>query len=282
MIPCLETISGIRTFLEEARAQGCSIGLVPTMGALHEGHLSLIRRACSENGLVVVSVFVNPTQFGPGEDLEVYPRDLKRDRALAETAGADVVFSPAVAEMYPEGFSTWVEGEGLTSGLCGATRPGHFRGVCTVVTKLLNICWPERAYFGRKDAQQLAVVQRLVRDLDLAAEIVPCSTVREADGLAVSSRNTRLTAEERAQAPVIYRALRVAEGYVRGGERDARVIEALVRRVLAEAGLCRVDYVEVVRADDLTSTTVVSGESLIAVAAWFGGTRLIDNIVVGG
>ena len=280
MIPCLETISGIRTLLDEARAQGRAIGLVPTMGALHEGHLSLIRRACSENGLVVVSVFVNPTQFGLGEDLEVYPRGLKRDRALAETAGADVVFGPSVAEMYPEGFSTWVEVEGLTAGLCGAARPGHFRGVCTVVTKLLDVCRPERVYFGRKDAQQLAIVQRMVRDLNLEVEVVPCPTVREADGLGISSRNARLTAAERAQSPVIYRALRAAEESVRGGERDVRVLEALVRRVLAEADLLRVDYVEIVRADALTPASMVSGECLIAVAAWFGVTRLIDNIVV--
>jgi pantoate--beta-alanine ligase len=252
------------------------------MGALHEGHLSLIRRARSENGLVVVSVFVNPTQFGEHEDLRLYPRDLEGDRVLAGAAGADLVFSPTVAEMYPEGFCTWVVVEGLTAGLCGMSRPGHFRGVCTVVTKLLNICRPQRAYFGQKDAQQLAVVKRMARDLDLGVDIVACPTVREPDGLAMSSRNARLTTTERAQSTVLYRALQAADNLVRGGEREAAVVKGAMLHVLAEAGSARIDYAEVVRTDDLSPVATVSGECLAAVAVWFGCTRLIDNTVVMG
>ncbi|MFH0914945.1 MAG: pantoate--beta-alanine ligase [bacterium] len=282
MTLCVTTVSEMQVTLDEARTRGASIGLVPTMGGLHEGHLSLVRRARSENGLVVVSIFVNPTQFGPHEDLQRYPRDLAGDLVLAREAGGDLVFSPTVEEMYPEAYSTWVEVDGLTAGLCGASRPGHFRGVCTVVTKLLNICRPERAYFGQKDAQQLAVVKRMVRDLNLGVDIVSCPTVREADGLAVSSRNTGLTAQERVQAPVLYRALRAAAELVQRGERDASALEEAIRGMLAEADLGRIDYVDVVRANDLSPMTTVSGECLIAVALWFGGTRLIDNIVVTG
>jgi len=258
------------------------VALVPTMGALHEGHLSLIRAARAENDVVVVSIFVNPTQFGPKEDLERYPRDLDRDRGLCEDAGADLIFSPAAEEMYPRGFSTWVEVEGLTDGLCGRSRPGHFRGVCTVVTKLLSICSPERAYFGEKDAQQLAVITRMVRDLDLRVAVVPCPTVREADGLAMSSRNARLTPEERAQASTLYRALGTAKDLVDAGERDPAVLQDALRAVLAEADLGEVDYVEIVRTDDLTPVTAIEGTCLIAVAVKFGGsgTRLIDNIRV--
>ena len=268
--------------LEEARARELSIGLVPTMGALHEGHLSLIRTARSENDLVVVSIFVNPTQFGPREDLALYPRDIGSDLTLAEAAGADLAFGPTVGEMYPKGFSTWVDVEGLTVGLCGSSRPGHFRGVCTVVAKLFDICRPNRAYFGQKDAQQLAVIRRMVRDLDMEVEIVACPTVREPDGLAMSSRNRRLTAPQRAQSAALYRALLVAEALVRDGEREAAVLDDAVRRVLAEADLARIDYVEIVRANDLSPVATVSGECLIALAVWFGDTRLIDNVVVTG
>jgi pantoate--beta-alanine ligase len=250
------------------------------MGALHEGHLSLVRRARAENGLVAVSVFVNPTQFGVAADLETYPRDLHRDRDLAQRAGADLVFSPSVEEMYPQGFSTWVEVEGLTQGLCGASRPGHFRGVCTVVLKLLNICTPDRVYFGEKDFQQLTVVTRMVRDLDLPVEVVACPTVREADGLALSSRNVRLGREERAQAPVLHRALVEARRLVARGERDAGALRAAVLAVIAEAPLARVDYAEIVGAEDLKPVREISGKCLVAVAAWFGETRLIDNMVV--
>ncbi len=276
------TVSEVRVALDAARARGETVALVPTMGALHEGHLSLIRAARAENDVVVVSIFVNPTQFGPKEDLQRYPRDLDRDRRLCGDAGADLVFSPAAEEMYPRGFSTWVEVEGLTDGLCGRSRPGHFRGVCTVVTKLLNICGPDRAYFGEKDAQQLAVITRMVRDLDLRVAVVPCPTVREADGLAMSSRNARLTGEERAQASTLYRSLGAAKDLVDAGERNPAALEDAIRAVLVEADLGEVEYAEIVRVDDLTPVTAIEGTCLIAVAVKFGGsgTRLIDNIRV--
>lgn len=279
-ILCLTTISEVRTALDEARARGATVGLVPTMGALHEGHLSLIRAARAENDVVVVSIFVNPTQFGPQEDLERYPRDLERDGEMCAGAGADLIFSPTVGEMYPERYSTWVEVEDLTSGLCGRSRQGHFRGVCTIVTKLLNICRPDRVYFGEKDAQQLAVIRRMVRDLDMRVEIVPCPTVREADGLAMSSRNSRLTPPQRKQAPVLYRALTAARELVREGERDSAVVDGAIRSVLTEAPLGEVEYVEIVRADDLTPVDTIGGECLVALAVRFGDTRLIDNMRV--
>ncbi len=233
-----------------------------------------------DGGVVIVSIFVNPKQFGEEEDLRRYPRSMARDRQLAQTAGADLIFAPTVPEMYPEGFSTWVDVEGLTAGLCGRSRPGHFRGVCTVVAKLLNICRPDRAYFGEKDAQQLVVVSRMLQDLDMDVEIVACPIVREADGLAISSRNVRLTAEQRAQAPLLYRGLAAASEALQSGERDATVLQGLARSVLAEATLGRVDYVEVVTKDDLSPVKAVKGECLVAVAVWFGDTRLIDNITV--
>jgi pantoate--beta-alanine ligase len=281
-IPCLTTVSEIREALDAARGRGNTVGLVPTMGALHEGHLSLIRAARGENDLVVVSIFVNPTQFGPTEDLDRYPRDLQGDRELCEEAGADLIFNPAVKEMYGENHSTWVDVEGLTDGLCGRSRPGHFRGVCTVVTKLFNICQPDRAYFGEKDAQQLAVITRMVRDLDMRVDIVACPTVREADGLTMSSRNTRLTAKQRGQAPLLYRALTVAGDLVGDGERDPAVLESAMRKILAKARLGEVDYIEIVRADDLTPVTTLEGECMIALAVWFDDVRLIDHITVTG
>lgn len=277
-IPCLDTIRGIRAALDEARARGASVGMVPTMGALHEGHLSLIRAARAKNDVVVVSIFVNPTQFGTNEDLDRYPRDLEGDRALAGEAGADLIFSPAVREMYAEDFSTWVDVEGLTERLCGRSRLGHFRGVCTVVTKLLNICQPHRAYFGEKDAQQLAVITRMARDLDLRTQIVPCPTVREADGLAMSSRNTRLSAAQRAQAPVLYKALRAARDLVEEGERDPARLDSAARAILVEAPLGQVDYIEIVGADNLAPMVTLAGIILIALAVRFGDVRLIDNI----
>lgn len=277
---CIETIAAMRSALEEAQSRGTLVALVPTMGALHEGHLSLIRRAHAEAGLVIVSIFVNPTQFGAGEDLDIYPRDLARDLMLAGQAGADVVFSPPVCDMYPQGFSTWVEVEGLTHGLCGASRPGHFRGVCTVVAKLFNVCRPDRAYFGEKDAQQLAVLKKMVKDLDLPVEIVACATVREPDGLALSSRNARLSRQERGQAPLLYQALLEAVTLVENGERDARRLKEGIRGTLALADLAQIDYVEIVDAEDLTPADAIEGPCLLALAAWFGTTRLIDNVTV--
>jgi pantoate--beta-alanine ligase len=279
-IRCVETITGLRAELDTARAGGGSIGFVPTMGALHEGHLALIRAARKRNDLVVVSIFVNPTQFNAGEDLQKYPRDLARDLALAEEAGADLVFAPPAEEMYLPGASTWVDVEGLASGLCGGARPGHFRGVCTVVTKLFNIVGPHRAYFGEKDAQQLAVIKRMVRDLDLRVEIVPCPTVREPDGLAMSSRNVRLSPAERAQASALYRALTAARVAIENGERDVRRLRADIYGALADADLAEVDYVEIVDAETLESVTTIDGLCLIALAVFFGAVRLIDNVTV--
>jgi pantoate--beta-alanine ligase len=279
-IPSVTTVAEVRRAIGEVRRLDSSVGMVPTMGALHEGHLSLIRAARAECDTVVVSIFINPTQFGPNEDLKRYPRTLAQDRRLSQSAGASLIFCPTDEEMYPAGYSTWVDVEGLTEGLCGRARPGHFRGVCTVVAKLLNICAPDRAYFGEKDAQQLAVIRRMVRDLDMPVDIVPCPTVREADGLAMSSRNVRLTPEERAQAPALYRALSAAKEQVAGGERDAGAVDQAVRHILSQASLGVIDYVEVVDAGTLAPISVLAGECLIALAVRFegSGTRLIDNI----
>jgi len=276
----LAKIAEVRAELDKARSQGDSVGLVPTMGALHEGHLSLIRKAAADNDVTVVSIFVNPTQFNEKEDYSLYPRDLESDANLAAEAGAGVLFCPEVEEMYPAGHSTWVEVEGLTDGLCGRSRPGHFRGVCTVVAKLLAICGPDRAYFGEKDAQQLAVIERMVRDLDLRVDIVPCPIIRESDGLAMSSRNKRLTREAREQAPSLYRALEAARAAVEAGERDVATLESLMRGVLAEASLAKIDYVEIVDAGSLASLEELRGTCLIGLAVRFGDVRLIDNIRV--
>ena len=279
-IRCIETITGLRAELDAARERGASIGFVPTMGALHQGHLSLIRAARERDDVVVVSIFVNPTQFNASEDLKKYPRDLGRDLALAEGAGADIVFAPTDAEMYQGEFSTWVDVEGLSEGLCGGARPGHFRGVCTVVTKLFNIVGPHRAYLGEKDAQQLAVIKRMVRDLDMRLEIVPCPTVREPDGLAMSSRNMRLSPAERTQAAVLYRALTAARVAIENGERDAGRLKAGICAALADADLAKIDYVEIVDVDSLESVSIVDRTCSIALAVFFGQVRLIDNITV--
>jgi len=229
---------------------------------------------------VLMSIFVNPTQFAPGEDLERYPRDLQRDLAEATAAGVDIVFHPAAEEMYAPGHSTWVDVEGMTDHMCAASRPGHFRGVCTVVTKLFGICTPDRAYFGQKDAQQAFVIRRMVRDLDLGTDVVVCPTVREADGLAMSSRNVFLSPEERGQAPVLRRALLEAEAAVAAGMVDPKTVVAAIRTRLAEAALVSVDYVEVVSTDDLRPVEKITSEVLVAAAVWMGATRLIDNVVV--
>lgn len=281
MVEVLETVAAVRARVRDERRAGKSIGLVPTMGYLHEGHLSLIRRARAECDFVVVSIFVNPLQFGPHEDYNVYPRDLKRDTALAAEAGADVIFHPTPEEMYPEGFQTHVEVEKLSQGLCGAFRPGHFRGVATVVTKLFNIVSPDKAYFGEKDAQQLAVIRRMVRDLNLDIEIVPMPIVRESDGLALSSRNTYLSPEERRAATVLYRALLYGRDLIAAGERDGLRVRDAVRRTLeSEPLVSRIDYVAVVDPDTLEEKTTLSGSVMLAVAAYIGKVRLIDNIKV--
>lgn len=272
----VETLDEIRKTKEAGR----SIGFVPTMGALHEGHLSLIRRAREENDYVVVSIFVNPIQFCPGEDYESYPRDLKRDSELCENEGVDLVFAPAVEEMYPEGFCTYVDQKGLTEVLCGARRPGHFSGVLTVVSKLFNILQPDRAYFGAKDYQQSLIIRRMVRDLNMMVDIVVCPTVRERDGLAMSSRNWYLSPEERRQASCLYRALMRAKELAQDGERDpARIIEEL-RRVIEGSPDARIDYIEVVHPETLRPIERVEQEALVALAVRFGKARLIDNCVI--
>lgn len=276
----IEAVKDAQDWAFAARDQRLTIGLVPTMGALHEGHLSLIRRAHAENDLVAVSIFVNPTQFGPTEDYARYPRQLETDCKVAEQAGASIVFAPTPEEMYTQHFATWVEVERLTRGLCGAFRPGHFRGVATVVAKLLNILLPHRAYFGQKDAQQLVVIRRMVEDLNFPVEIVACPTVREADGLALSSRNLYLSPEERAQAPVLYRALKTVERLIKEGHEEVGDLKAEAMKVFSEAPLARVEYFEIVDPQTLEPIEKVEGPVLVAVAAWFGSTRLIDNVFV--
>jgi pantoate--beta-alanine ligase len=276
----LRTIPEIREAVRAERAQGRRIGLVPTMGALHEGHLSLLRRAARECETVVMSLFVNPTQFAPGEDLAAYPRDEAHDAELAAGAGATLMFAPAPAEIYPPGFATEISVAGVSEPLCGAARgPGHFRGVATVVAKLLNIVGPDVAYFGQKDAQQVAVIRRLVRDLDIPVEIVACPIVREADGLAMSSRNVYLGEEDRRRAVGLSRALAAAERAVDSGEREAGAIARAAREELAEHEIDP-EYVELVTPDTLTAVETVDGPVLVALAARVGSARLIDNAVL--
>lgn len=273
----LRTIAEVRAAVSAARRENQSVGLVPTMGAFHEGHLSLMRRARDQNDLVVVSLFVNPTQFGANEDLGAYPRDEARDAALAETEGVDILFAPAASEIYPDGFATSIHVAGLTDVLDGAARGAHhFDGVATVVTKLFGIVRPDVAYFGQKDAQQVLVVRRVVSDLDLDVRIEACPIVREADGLAMSSRNVYLDAEARAQATALNRALDAAASVFEAGERDADGILSAARRVLADAGITP-DYLELRDASTLESVDRVEGAALLAVAARVGAARLIDN-----
>ena len=262
------------------RLAGLSAGLVPTMGSLHEGHMSLVRKSARENDRTVVSIFVNPIQFGANEDFDRYPRDLARDLALCEQAGVDAVFNPAAAEMYPEGFCSRVEMRVLTESLCGTKRPNHFCGVCTVVMKLFCAALPDRAYFGQKDAQQLAVVKRMAKDFNMRLAVVDAPTVREADGLAMSSRNAYLNAAERAAAPHIFKALSGASELYRQGVSDADRIKRRVNENLSAVPLARVDYIEVVDAETMQPLERVDRPALCAVAVYIGETRLIDNIAL--
>jgi len=275
----IETIDAFR----QARARIGRLGLVPTMGYLHEGHLSLVRQARAECGAVAVSIFVNPTQFGPREDLSRYPRDLERDLRLLREEHVDLVFAPSVAEIYPPGWSTFVDVRDVTEMLEGAVRPGHFGGVATVVCKLFNIVQPTRAYFGQKDAQQVVVVRKMVRDLDMPLAVVVVPTMREPDGLAMSSRNVYLSAEQRRAAPVVYRALGAASQCYAAGERDAGALRQAMRAVLAAEPLANPEYISV--ADGLTLREldqVAASGALCSLAVRFGTTRLIDNLVLGG
>jgi pantoate--beta-alanine ligase len=257
------------------------LGFVPTMGYLHEGHLSLVRRAKSECASVVVSIFVNPAQFGPNEDLTSYPVDLERDQAVLEREAVDLVWIPTREQMYPEGFQTWVTVEELIRPLEGEHRPGHFRGVATVVAKLLNAIQPDRAYFGQKDAQQLAVVRRMAQDLDFGVEVVACPTMREADGLAMSSRNARLNPKERQAAAVLYRALSAAQQDYAGGERQADALRRSMAEVLQDEPLARIQYVSVADPETLAELQGEVGRGLLSMAVFVGKTRLIDNVLLG-
>ncbi|MCB9936079.1 MAG: pantoate--beta-alanine ligase [Planctomycetes bacterium] len=271
----LPTIEAVRAW----RGSG-ELGFVPTMGALHEGHASLVRRSAAENARTLVSIFVNPTQFGPNEDLARYPRTLEADLKLCAQAGADAVFTPTKEMMYPPGFCSWVTVEGLGDRLCGASRPGHFKGVTTVVAKLFHIVGPTRAYFGQKDAQQALILRRMVRDLDMPLELIVCPIVREPDGLAMSSRNRYLSEDERRRAVGLSKALTEAQRLFEAGTTSAAVLRGQLITTLDEY-VDKLDYAELVDADSLQPVTEVTGPTLVAVAAWVGGTRLIDNVIVG-
>jgi len=278
----MEVIREVRRMQEIAldlRRTGKTIGFVPTMGYLHEGHLSLVRAARKDCDLVMISIFVNPLQFGPREDFATYPRDLERDLRLAEAEGVDYVFVPSVEEMYPQGFSTYVEVTGeLTEKMCGRSRPGHFRGVTTVVMKLFQIVQPTKAYFGQKDAQQALVIKRMVQDLNVPVEVITCPIVREEDGLAMSSRNVYLNPEERKQALALPQALNAGKELVEKGERDPQKVRERILEVLQNSPGVRVDYVEVCNGENLADLEKLKGPVLLAAAVWVGKARLIDNI----
>ncbi len=272
----------MRSWSRSVRAEGKRIGFVPTMGALHEGHLSLVRKSLEDNDCTVVSIYVNPTQFGPGEDLERYPRDLEGDIAKLGELGVDCVFTPCDEEMYPAGFVTYVVQERLTEVLCGASRPGHFRGVLTIVLKLFNVVEPDNAYFGRKDYQQSVIVKRMVKDLDLPVRIHVMPVVREADGLAMSSRNAYLSPEERALAPCLYKALLRGREMIRNGCTDVDAVEEAMKKMLESQPGVRVDYVNVVHPETLQRVEQAVPPVVIAGAVYIGAARLIDNVVVEG
>lgn len=280
----INRIPRMMTVARELRSAGKRIGLVPTMGALHEGHLSLMSRAREMSDVVITSVFVNPAQFGPDEDLEKYPHDLARDAELAFTRGVDFIFAPSSEDMYPEGFSTYVVVEEMSEKLEGASRPGHFRGVATVVTKLFNIVRPHFAFFGRKDAQQVIIIKRMVRDLAMDVEIVVGPTVREEDGLALSSRNVYLATDERKAATVLRRSLERARTLYNGGERDTVKLVSAMRSIIEAEPLARLDYIAITDTDTLDLVESVSADrpTLISIAVFIGTTRLIDNIVLNG
>lgn len=273
------TVEQAKQTVRQWKAEGLTVGLVPTMGYLHEGHESLIKRAVAECDRVMVSVFLNPIQFAPNEDLATYPRDFAADTVLIENAGADLVFHPEPSELYAPYACTFVNVEEITSELCGKTRPTHFRGVCTVVSKLMNISQADRAYFGQKDAQQLAVVRRMVRDLNMNVEVIGCPIVREEDGLAKSSRNTYLSPAEREAALVLSRAVREGYRLMEEGERDAKTIRGAMRAIIEAEPLARIDYVEMVSWDGIKPVDVADSSVLVATAVYIGKTRLIDNFI---
>jgi len=277
----MQVLQNRRQMAAACRSAKRPLGLVPTMGALHEGHIALVKEARKNNSTLAATIFVNPSQFGPQEDLSAYPRNLERDSALLKEEGVDLVFTPGVEEIYPPGFNTWVDVGGLGDRLEGEHRPGHFRGVATVVAKLFNIVGPDRAYFGQKDGQQSAVIRKMVRDLDLDVEVVMVPTVRDSDGLALSSRNAYLTEEQRRAAPVVYRALQLAQRLWQEGITDGSRIRSETRLVLESEGLIeRIDYVSVANAETLEELDIVKGRVMVSVAVQLGKPRLIDNIIL--
>ncbi|MGM9971611.1 MAG: pantoate--beta-alanine ligase [Anaeroplasmataceae bacterium] len=275
----VKTVDEVRKIVKEWKKQGLSVGLVPTMGYLHEGHQSLIEKSVSENDKTVVSIFVNPIQFGPTEDLDAYPRDLEHDKLLVKKAHGDLIFNPEPSEMYPPHFTTSVNTNEVSELLCGAKRPVHFGGVCTVVSKLFNIVKPDKAYFGQKDAQQLAVVKRFVRDLNFDIEIVGCPIIREADGLAKSSRNTYLNKEERQSALILSKSLNLGLEALKNGLRDPKKLIEIISNNISTEPLAKIDYVDVVDSVNIQHVDTIKGEVLVAIAVYIGHTRLIDNFI---
>lgn len=279
MMKIIYKIEELSKYLQDKKGQ--TIGLVPTMGFLHQGHISLIERAVKENNIVIVSIFVNPTQFGPGEDYDIYPRNIEGDMKILQEVGADVLFIPESKEMYPKGYNTFVEVMKITNVLCGASRPDHFRGVTTIISKLFNITKPNRAYFGQKDAQQCAVIKKMVKDLNYDLEIIVCPIIREKDGLALSSRNAYLNEDERKEARVLFQTLMLARESIENGEKDPELIKKLIYKTISEKKLANLEYVEIINETTLENIDEIKGDVLIALAVKFGKTRLIDNIVIG-
>ena len=279
-VKAIDSIQKMSTHIRIMKKEGKTIGFVPTMGYLHEGHLSLVRTAKKHTDVVVVSIFVNPAQFGPNEDYEKYPRALKRDEELAGGAGADIIFYPSVKDIYPQGYSTYVDVEGLTENLCGVSRPGHFRGVTTIVAKLFGIVKPDIAYFGQKDAQQAVVIKKMAEDLNMGIDVKVLPTIREKDGLAMSSRNAYLSKSERIDALVLYQALKKSQELIETGENDAKKISSMINEMVSAKPNAKIDYISIVDAKTLKDASVISGEVLIALAVFIGKTRLIDNIII--
>ena len=279
-IEIISSLKDFQNYCKSNRLAGKTIGLVPTMGFLHEGHLSLMRQSRAGNDISVISIFVNPTQFGPAEDYDAYPRDLDRDSRMASEAGVDVIFAPSARDMYPEGYATYVNIERITEKMCGTSRPGHFRGVTTVVSKLFNLAQPHRAYFGQKDAQQAIVIKQMARDLNFDIEIIVMPIIREEDGLAMSSRNKYLSPEERKAALVLRKSLLMAEGLFKSGVTEAAIIYNRIKDMIDFEPLAKIDYISIVDADTLDDVGKLRQNTLIALAVFIGKTRLIDNIIL--